>query len=180
LLRCWQFVGELPTAISFVVIPNCAMTSTASIPVKRRRDQFPNSTNLCEHCTAKCCRYFALPIDTPVQRKDFDFIRWYLLHDRASVFVDDETWYLLVHTTCKHLKDDYRCGIYETRPQICRDYTTDACEFEDDWCYEKYFETPEQVDEYADALLGPQFPDPTATTAQSIRSRRTTGLPVVH
>ena len=78
----------------------------------------------------------------------------------ATIFVEGEDWYLLVYTTCKHLQADHRCGIYETRPQICRDYTTAECEFEDDWCYEKYFETPEQIDEYADALFGPQFPEP--------------------
>jgi len=79
--------------------------------------------NLCEHCTAKCCRYFALPIDTPKTKRDFDFMRWYLLHERASIFVEGATWYLLVHTVCKHLQDDQRCGIYHTRPQICREYT---------------------------------------------------------
>ena len=61
--------------------------------------------------------------------------------------------YLLVHTTCKHLMEDQRCGIYETRPEICREYTTDECEYEDSWTYERYFETPEQIKEYADAVL---------------------------
>ena len=112
-------------------------------------------------------------------RKDFDYIRWYLLHDRATIFVEDHGWYLLVHTTCKHLQDDHRCGIYETRPQICRDYTTDECEFDDDWCYEQYFETPEQIDEYADALYGPQFPSPDQAEKDSLRSRRPSGLPIV-
>tara|TARA_A100001391_G_scaffold192672_1_gene167146 strand:+ start:89 stop:649 length:561 start_codon:yes stop_codon:yes gene_type:complete len=145
----------------------------------RRRSDLPKGESLCDHCTAKCCHYFALPIDEPVSRKDFDFIRWYLLHDRASVFVDEETWYLLVHTTCKHLQADNRCGIYETRPQICREYTTDDCEFDDDWCYERYFETPEQIDEYADALFGPQFEQVGLRKQDMIRSRRPTGLPVV-
>lgn len=144
-----------------------------------RRSDFADAENLCDHCTAKCCKYFALPIDEPVARRDFDFIRWYLLHDRASVFVDEDTWYLLVHTTCKHLQADNRCGIYETRPQICREYTTKDCEFEDDWCYERYFETPEQIDEYADALFGPQFPQTGTRAIDSIRGRRPTGLPVV-
>ena len=153
--------------------------SAIAPPTKRRRSEFSATENLCEHCTAKCCHYFALAIDEPVNRRDFDFMRWYLLHDRASVFVDDDTWYLLVHTTCKHLLDDFRCGIYETRPQICREYTTDECEFEDDWCYEKYFETPEQIDEYADALFGPQFLQPNTKSRNSLRSRRPIGLPVV-
>jgi len=26
-------------------------------------------------------------------------------------------------TRCPHLADDNRCSIYETRPQVCRDYT---------------------------------------------------------
>jgi Fe-S-cluster containining protein len=173
---CWRYrPGFLALAGSDTVTG----MSTIALPTKQRRRDFKNSENLCAHCTAKCCHYFALAIDEPVDRRDFDFMRWYLLHDRATVFVDDETWYLLVHTTCKHLQDDYRCGIYQTRPQICRDYTTDECEFEDDWCYEKYFETAEQIDEYADAMFGPQFPDPRVKSRDSLRSRRPTGLPLV-
>lgn len=119
--------------------------------IRIRREDLGPDENLCEYCTAKCCRYFALSIDTPRTATDFDYLRWYLLHDRASLFVEGETWYLLVHTVCKHLQEDNRCGIYETRPQICREYTTDGCEFDDSYTYETYFETPEQVEEYANA-----------------------------
>lgn len=150
-----------------------------SSPIRLRRDSLPAGENLCDHCTAKCCHYFALPIEEPTSRKDFDYIRWYLLHDRATVFVEDRSWYLLVHTTCQHLGEDNRCGIYETRPQICRDYTTDECEFDDDWCYEQYFETAEQIDEYADALFGPQFPSADINDHDRLRSRRPAGLPVI-
>ena len=138
---------------------------------KPTREEVPAEANLCEYCTAKCCHYFALPIDNPTERRDFDFIRWYLPHDRASVFVDEDQWYLLVHTTCKHLRDDYRCGIYETRPQICRDYKTDACEYDDDWCYEQYFESPEQIVEYVEATFD-------AREQGITRSPRPTGLPI--
>ena len=85
---------------------------------------------------------------------------------------EDDDWYLLVHTKCKHLGEDNLCQIYDTRPQICRDYTTENCEYEDDWTYEKYFETPEQVEEYADAVLA--FKD-----KQNIRSRQPNPLPVI-
>ena len=135
-----------------------------------REDLKPGEV-LCDHCTAKCCRYFALPIDTPTNWKDFEYIRWYLLHDRATVFTEDNIWYLLVHTKCKHLRDDHLCGIYDTRPQICREYSTEACEYEDEWTYERYFETPEQIYEYADAVL--QKP------GQDIRSPQPAVLPVV-
>ena len=136
-----------------------------------REDLKPGEV-LCDHCTAKCCHYFALPIETPTSHRDFDFIRWYLLHDRASVFIEDDDWYLLVHTVCKHLMPDNLCGIYHTRPIICREYSTDGCEYEDDWTYDRYFETPEQVGEYADAVLGPQ-------PGESIRSRKPDLLPVL-
>ncbi len=136
-----------------------ATATSADTPAAKRtkphREDLKPEDNLCMYCTAKCCRYFALPIDTPTERTDFDYLRWYLLHGGATVFVEDECWYLLVHTQCKHLRDDHMCGIYETRPQICRDYTTDKCEYEDDWVYEQYLETPEQVEEYAEAVLGP-------------------------
>ncbi len=117
------------------------------------REELPPGKVLCEYCTAKCCRYFALPIDKPDTVREFDFIRWFLLHDRASIFVEDESWYLLVHTECKHLQPDNRCGIYETRPEICREYTTDNCEYDEDSTYEKYFETSEQVAEYMEATV---------------------------
>ncbi len=124
----------------------------------RRKDLRPDES-LCSYCGAKCCRYFALAIDTPTDREDFDYIRWYLLHERAAVFVEDDSWYLLVQTRCRQLRDDGLCGIYETRPQICRDYATDNCEYEDDSTYDHYWETAEQVEEYAEAVLGPRNGD---------------------
>ncbi len=137
------------------------------------RERVPKGKSLCDYCTAKCCKYFALPIDVPDTTRDLDFMRWFLLHDRASVFVEDESWYLLVHTTCKHLLPDNRCGIYYTRPEICREYATDNCEYDEDSVYEKYFETPEQVAEYMEATtLQSELPD--------IRSPEPPLLPIVN
>ena len=134
-----------------------ALTTTAARACKKtHRDDLRADEVLCKYCPAKCCRYFALPIDTPESWKEFDYIRWYLLHERATVFVEDDSWYLLVHTRCRHLAADNLCTQYATRPQICRDYTTKNCEYEDDWVYERYLETPEQVEEYAEAVLGPR------------------------
>jgi len=140
--------------------------ATAATPASKiRREDVPAGKGLCDFCTAKCCRYFALPIDEPTTWRDFDYIRWYLLHARATVFIEEDSWYLMVHSDCKHLQDDHRCGIYETRPRICREYTTDNCEYEDDWVYDHYFETPEQVEEYAEAVLPPRG-------GKSIRGRK--------
>lgn len=142
------------------------------MPSTPTREQLKPGESLCDYCTAKCCKYFALPIDTPETLKDFEYMRWFLLHDRAAVFTEDDTWYILVHTTCKHLLPNNRCGIYETRPLICREYTTDNCEYHDDWVYERYFETAEQVGEYTEAVLPKK-------KGESIRSRKPNPLPVL-
>ena len=127
------------------------------LPKIRREDLKPGEC-LCDHCSAKCCKYFALPIETPTTRQDFDYLRWYLLHDAATVFVEGENWYLLVHTRCKHLQEDNRCGIYHTRPNICREYSTENCEYDDGYVYDRYFETAEQVAEYVEAVLPSKKP----------------------
>ena len=118
-------------------------------PISRR--ELKSGESLCDYCTAKCCRYFTVALDRPETFDDFEYLRWYVLHDFATIFTEDDDWFLLVHTTCKNLRDDYKCGIYETRPKICRDYSTDNCEYDDDYTYDRYFETPEQLFEYAEA-----------------------------
>lgn len=146
---------------------------TTLAPAKKiHRDDLKPGECLCDYCVAKCCRYFAMPIDKPDTRKDFDYVRWYLLHEQATVFTEDDTWYLLVHTKCRHLQDDNRCGIYHTRPQICRDYSTDNCEYDDTWTYERYFELPEQVEEYMEAVLPRR-------RGESLRSAKPEELPLI-
>lgn len=86
----------------------------------------------CHLCNASCCRYFALQIDEPVDDEGYDHVRWYLMHEGTVVWVQDEEWYLEVRTQCRHLQPDNSCGVYETRPQICRDYGLpggEACEY---------------------------------------------------
>ena len=138
-------------------------------PVLMRRADLKSGEILCTYCTARCCRYFAVPIDTPTTWKDFDNIRWYIMHGVTSVFVDKRVWYLIVNGVCKHLQPDNRCGAYETRPYICREYSTDNCEYDNNFLYDKYFESPEQVQEYAEAVLPPR----------KRRKKRTANLPIL-
>jgi Fe-S-cluster containining protein len=121
-----------------------------------RRDELEAGECLCDHCTGKCCRYFSLPIDEPRTWDDYDSIRWYLAHGRTLVYVDRGQWYLLVMTRCRYLTAEDRCGIYLNRPKICRDYKTATCEYDDDWVFDKIFEAPEQIWEYAEAVLPPR------------------------
>ena len=120
-------------------------------PVPRAR--FAAGTDACDHCTGRCCGYFALPIEEPTTAKDFGFLRWYLLHGNCAVFVDSGNWYLQVYGDCEHLRADHRCGIYEDRPDICRAYSNEACEYDGDGRHDRLFECAEQIDEYAEAVL---------------------------
>lgn len=104
---------------------------------------------LCEHCTAACCRYVALPIDTPETAADFEDLRWYLIHEHISIFVEDGDWYISFQTPCRHLQSDHSCGIYETRPRICRKYSTEDCDYHSgDYNWQHHFTCAEHLDAY--------------------------------
>ncbi len=141
-----------------------------AFPIKR--DQLQPGEVLCSYCTALCCRYFSVPIDAPTTREDFDNLRWFMLHGRVTVYVEDATWYLCVYSDCKHLLPDNRCGIYEDRPQICREYSVNRCEYDDSGLHQRLFETPEQIAEYAEAIFPPK-------RTRKTRSTKPIKLPIV-
>ncbi len=104
----------------------------------------------CHQC-AKCCTYVAIQIDRPRSNVEYDYVVWYLLHPDVSVFVDWEgDWYVKFETRCRHLTDAGLCGIYETRPAICRDFDWRECEqtVKDDPPDQFLFETAEQFTDW--------------------------------
>jgi Fe-S-cluster containining protein len=108
----------------------------------------------CTRCDAMCCKYVAIEIDKPTCRRDFEDIRWYVAHKNVEVFTEDGGWFVQFHTPCEKLLADNRCGIYETRPKICRSYSTDGCELTGDPDEkELLFTSPEQVDAYVKKTL---------------------------
>jgi Fe-S-cluster containining protein len=87
--------------------------------------------NKCSYCTGSwCCTYFTQNIDTPRAMEDFDTLLWQISHENTEIYKDDDGWFLLITNRCSNLMPDGRCGIYEHRPQICRDHSNDNCEFE--------------------------------------------------
>jgi len=113
-----------------------------------------SSSCLCDQCSALCCRYFALPLDNPTTVRDYDNIRWYLCHENVVVFVEKRQWYIGIMSRCKQLQPDNRCGIYQTRPRVCREYTTDTCDYHGgDYQFEHLFTSAEQLREYAEKKL---------------------------
>lgn len=81
-------------------------------------------------------------------------MRWYLLHGDVLIFVEEGEWYIQFNTRCRHLGPDNRCGIYATRPKICREYSTKGCDYHpDEYEYDYLFTEPEQLEAFAREYL---------------------------
>ena len=88
--------------------------------------------NKCSFCAGSlCCSYFTQQVDTPRSKYDFEHLLWQISHRGVNVYKDEDGWYLLIRNACTHLQADGRCGIYDRRPQICRDYDNDFCEYDE-------------------------------------------------
>ncbi len=127
----------------------------------------------CRRCAGLCCRYFALPIETPETRDDYDDIRWYLCHENVSVFVEDGDWYLSVKNACRHLSpESYECGVYERRPKICRRYKHADCDYvPGEYEYELHFTCDREMDEYIKVKFDNNVTE--KRTIRNIKRRRT-------
>jgi len=106
----------------------------------------------CSRCTGSwCCTYFTQQIDTPRSREDFDILLWQVSHKNTEIYKDEDGWFLLITMACEHLQADGRCGIYERRPKICREHSSDNCEVDglagaDD--FELYFRNYDELRAY--------------------------------
>ena len=110
-------------------MPN--MLQALSIPVKITSDKKITPENKCSFCkNSKCCTYVTQAIDTPRSKADFEHLLWQVSHRNVSVYKDSDGWCLLFDTECMHLLPNGNCGIYENRPQICREHSNDYCEFD--------------------------------------------------
>jgi Fe-S-cluster containining protein len=89
-----------------------------------------------------------VPLDAPRTRNQKDLFRWYLLHQNVEIYIDhDRQWQILFKTPCNKLLENGMCSIYETRPQICRDYSADSCS-RVGRDYVELFRTPADLEQY--------------------------------
>lgn len=107
--------------------------------------------NKCGFCTGSiCCTYITQEIDTPRSISDFDQLLWQVAHHDVWVYKDDGAWFITVNNKCRFLGDGGQCGIYDTRPLICREHSNECCEFdgpaEDD--FELFFNSYEKMLHY--------------------------------
>ena len=105
----------------------------------------------CGYCTnSKCCTYITQEIETPRSKYDFDHLLWQLSHRNVQAYKDEDGWFLLIDNPCTHLQPGGRCGIYERRPQVCRQYSNDYCEFDEpaEKSFDLYFDGYESLLRY--------------------------------
>lgn len=104
---------------------------TTVIPIALAGEVKITPDNKCSFCKGStCCTYFTQLIDTPRSMGDFDILLWQISHRDTQVYKDEDGWFLLVNNTCRHLRPGGRCGVYENRPQICREHSNEDCEFD--------------------------------------------------
>lgn len=107
--------------------------------------------NKCSFCVgSKCCTYVTEVLETPRSKDDFLHLLWQVSHENVCIYKDDESWTMLVSGKCQHLETDGRCGIYEDRPDICREHSNDYCEYDapaEDG-FELYFTNYEELLKY--------------------------------
>ena len=89
-------------------------------------------------------------METPRSMSDFDHMLWQLAHKDMQAYKDEDGWFLIAMNQCQFLQAGGGCGIYETRPQICRDYSNDFCEYDEpaEIHFEYFFKTYQELDDY--------------------------------
>jgi Fe-S-cluster containining protein len=99
----------------------------------------------CQHdCKARCCRYLTIQIPAPRLKRDFDELSWFLAHENVSVYIECRRWHVEVQNRCKHLTQDNLCDDYENRPDVCRTYSGDVCEYPERPLHDTQFDSQEE------------------------------------
>jgi Fe-S-cluster containining protein len=85
----------------------------------------------CTDC-AKCCTYVAVGVNPPDSLRRATDLLWYLYHEDITLYIDgDGEWSVVFESRCRNLRGDMLCGVYEHRPDICRDFDNTTCDVND-------------------------------------------------
>ena len=114
---------------------------------KKKVEKIKNPWDQCKKCLpAKCCTYFALEVDEPESRKDYDAMLWQIAHKGVSFYIYRKRWHIMMETVCNFLMADNKCGIYDTRPYICKEHSIETCEYTgEDYGFTEHFKSYEEL-----------------------------------
>lgn len=129
-----------------------------------------NDSDQCSKCLpAKCCTYFAFQIDTPETRKDFECLLWKIAHQSVSMYIYRKDWYIMIHTRCNFLTQENQCAIYEHRPYLCREHSTDDCEYTgEDYGFSEHFKSYDDLLTYIKENYNFRFKQPLTGVAPNV------------
>lgn len=118
------------------------------IPLK---DETPKALVECVGC-GDCCTSFYVEMDEPKDRDSIGNALWLMYHEkcRLVLLVESDEWVLEVFLPCRNLQPNRSCGIYENRPQTCRDYERETCEVNKP-IERRFFDEAGQLGEYVKA-----------------------------
>lgn len=115
----------------------------------------------CQKCEATCCTYITLPLDDPGDDLDeWEAIRWYLTRPNTKVYIDEDgDWQIQIGERCRFLQDDFSCGNYENRPQVCADHDPTGCEYwgDPEEGYRRVWDSLEAFDAYYKTEVRPKL-----------------------
>jgi len=86
----------------------------------------------CQGCAAYCCTNLVFPRQIPTNASEFDFFRYCLGFPSVELSVAEESWTVVVRTSCSHLAGG-RCSLFgkEERPLRCSYYDPLKCAYRD-------------------------------------------------
>ena len=99
-------------------------------PVKTEGKSYDALQDPCTGCQAYCCKTLSFPQGQPGNASNLDYYQFCLGFPGIELGITDDSWSLVVRTTCRHLVDN-RCSIFNEpeRPLICRYYDAWKCNY---------------------------------------------------
>ncbi|HWE56041.1 MAG TPA: hypothetical protein VG435_11035 [Acidimicrobiales bacterium] len=99
-------------------------------PGARFRFSDPQVSSPCTGCQAWCCQVLTFDRGRPSDASQLDFMKYSLGFPGVELAISDDTWRILVHTSCRHLENG-RCSVYgkPERPLECEAYDEFECDY---------------------------------------------------
>jgi hypothetical protein len=99
-------------------------------------------------CGARCCRYITVILPAPRSKWDLDEWGWFLAHESISIYFAGRRWRMEMRLRCRYLNHRNACTIYQQRPEVCRFYSQEFCEFSRRSQHLYHFDCKEEFDRW--------------------------------
>ncbi len=110
--------------------------------------------------SAACCQEISIRMGVATDMKFWDDLRWMVAHKNVSVArkISDGEWYVIFETECEQLTSHGRCWVYDSRPNICADYSSKTCVINGSGdIYDLEFNSYEDFTQYMKDTVVPEY-----------------------